>query len=61
MEVQPTGHSICDFCGDLDAQELALGTRNDAAAVQRRREIDEDRANHQSIHSAGRKVFDDAT
>ena len=29
VEVNPTGHAICDCCADLDAQELALGTRND--------------------------------
>jgi hypothetical protein len=61
IEVSPTGHSICDICAGFQAREAALGSRIDAEAVRLRKELDEDRREHQRVERASRAYFDNAT
>ena len=61
IEVSPTGHSICDICAGFQAREAALGSRIDAEAVRLRKELDEDRREHQRVEGASRTYFDNAT
>jgi hypothetical protein len=59
VEVEPTGHSVCDDCSSFDARELALSGRTDAEAVQELNRIESDRREHNRVQLAPRNVFDD--
>ena len=61
IEVNPTGHSICDVCAGFQSREAALGSRIDVEAVRLRKELDEDDREHKRIEGASRAYFDNAT
>ena len=61
IEVNPTGHSICDVCAGFQSREAALGSRIDVEAVRLRKELDEDQREHKRIEGASRAYSDNAT
>ena len=61
VEVNPSGHSICDVCAGFQAREAALGSRVDPEAVHLRKELDEDQREHKRVHESSRTFFDNAT
>lgn len=58
VEVSPTGHDICDTCGELRAKRAHLDGLTDAESGAARKFIDEQRAAHDAFHSQERKTYD---
>lgn len=58
VEVSPTGHDICDVCGDLRARRARLDGLTDAESKKMRQFVDEQRAAHDAFHGKERKDYD---
>ena len=58
-EAGAKGHPICETCGDYQAKYDRLEGRTDAAAVQLRKEADEEQAQHDWEHQGERQYAED--
>ena len=60
VEDVAVGHAKCDTCGRLNARQDALEGRNDAHAMQQRRQLAEEQAIHDAEHQGERRYSEDA-
>lgn len=58
---KPTGHDICDTCGDLDEKRAKLEGLTDAASVALRETLRQQQRAHDAFHGRERGYFNDNT